>query len=683
MKIKHTMFLFMISLMTLFLPVPVFASEETLNSSIQKAAQKALEDSKAVSLQYAVWDNGSITHTGHVGTFSKSENRALTPDNLYGIGSVSKMYTTAAVMKLAEEGRLDLDQSVVTYLPDFRMADRRYKDITVRMLLNHSSGLPGSSLGSAELFNDPTCTIAADQLLDRLSNQPLKDTPGAFSVYCNDGFTLAQLVVEKTSGKSFEDYLRQEILTPMGLNNTYVPSDFTKAGFDQNRIAKTYLGEKPKALPTETFSAIGTGGIYATASDLAAFGGQLYESGVLNQASLNEMSASEYAKGIWPADTEDQISYGLGWDAVKFYPFAYSNVQALVKGGDTLRYHAGLLVLPEYKLSVAVISSDGVSTYNEAAAARMALDILKSKGINLDETPRALSDTAPGTMPGVLTAMSGYYTSSTLPCTVEVNSDGTAKLTTAYGALSLTYHKDGTFRDEKNTTAVKFVKEKNGEIYLWQKIYTNLPGLIQFPTSSYAYMKTVENPVSSQVQAAWEARNGTLYLPLDKRYTSQKYAMGLPAAAVSTAGAPPGYMAFDKLVDADHAIGVARIPGGAGRDWQNITFHREGSIEYMEVMGGIFQNIQSIPALYSGDGRCTISDSGTSRGHASWFLVGDAAGKTMNVTLPSNGGFYVYDENGLIVASSQVWGDTSAVLPQGGYVVFAGDPGVQFDLKIQ
>ena len=89
------------------------------------AAQYAAQYSGAVSLQYAVWEDGEITLSGHVGSYSRTENRALTDDNLYGVGSVSKIYTTAAVMRLAEEGRVDLDSPVTAYLPDFRMADER------------------------------------------------------------------------------------------------------------------------------------------------------------------------------------------------------------------------------------------------------------------------------------------------------------------------------------------------------------------------------------------------------------------------------------------------------------------------------------------------------------------------------------------------------------------------------
>ncbi|NCB62321.1 MAG: serine hydrolase [Clostridia bacterium] len=673
---KRTVSLLLAVLLLLALAVPAGAAEDdTLGSSIQDAATLALEYGQATSLQYAVWENGEITYSGHAGTFSKTENRALTADDLYGIGSVSKMYTAAAVMKLADEGKIDLDKSVAAYLPDFKMADARYKLITVRMLLNHSSGLMGSSLGSGFLFDDPADTAAA-QLLDRLSTQALKDAPGAFSVYCNDGFTLAQLVVEAVSGKAFGDYLHEALLTPMGLTDTYVPAD----QFDSDRAARTYLGEDTRALPLETVSAVGTGGIYATASDLAAFGGQLYESGVLSKKSLDAMASPEYAKGVWPADAESQLSYGLGWDAVEFYPFACSDVQALVKGGDTQLYHAGLLVLPAYKLSVAVVSSGGLSTYNEAAAGRMALDVLKSKGVTVDETPRTLAASPTAAMPRELVSLSGYYTSSTLPCAVEVAADGTMKLTTVYGAQAYTYRADGTFRDEKGSEALKLITEKNGETYLWQKAYGNLPGLIQFPSSSYLYQKTTENPVSAEVQSAWEARNGKLYLALNERYTSQLYALSIPVAGVSTLGSAPGYMAFDQIADADRAIGVARIPGSAGRDWQNVTMSTDADgVEYLETMGTHYMDFTTLSPVYSGAGVCTIQ----AGGYARWYHTGAAAGKTMTVTLPEHGAFYVYNAQGLPVAGSLAWGDTSAVLPEGGYIVFAGDAGAQFALSIK
>ena len=109
---------------------------------------------------------------------------------LYGIGSVSKVFTAAAVMKLVEDGKLDLDEPVIAYIPEFIMADERYVHITPRTLLNHSSGLMGSTGGNVYLLGDND-EVNHDQFLDILKSQTLKHDPGDRSIYCNDGFTRA------------------------------------------------------------------------------------------------------------------------------------------------------------------------------------------------------------------------------------------------------------------------------------------------------------------------------------------------------------------------------------------------------------------------------------------------------------------------------------------------------------
>lgn len=93
-------------------------------------------------------------------------------------------------------GKVDLDEPVTAYLPDFTMADPRYTQITVRMLLNHSSGLMGGTTNDAFLFGDQGNDDAPSRLLERLAGQTLQAEPGAYSVYSNDSFTLAQLVID-------------------------------------------------------------------------------------------------------------------------------------------------------------------------------------------------------------------------------------------------------------------------------------------------------------------------------------------------------------------------------------------------------------------------------------------------------------------------------------------------------
>ena len=659
------------------LAVPAAAAETApvpLEETARTAAQAALEYGGAQSIQYAVWQDGEIILTGRAGDYSRTENRLLTDDMLYGIGSVSKIYTAAAVLNLAEEGKLELDWPVTDYLSGFTMADERYTDITVRMLLNHSSGLPGSTTANAFLLGDPD-TLAADTLLEELSDETLKADPGAFSVYCNDGFTLAELVVEAVSGMDFDAYVRQAVLEPAGLTNTWFPGE----DFDQSLLARTYLtADDTRALPAETVGIHGTGGIYASASDLAAFGGQVWcTDTVLTAESRSAALADEYARGLWPEDDEDVLTYGLGWDSVHWYPFAYSGIQAAAKGGDTIVYHAGLVVIPEHGLAAAVLSSGGVSTYNEMAAGQMLIAVLAGQGVEVEQTAHTLPAAERAEMPAELMDYAGIYGDSASAANVTVTADGVLST----GGSPLYYYSDGSFRDENQVVMVKFVEEDNGQVYLWQKGYSSIPGLGEQPSSSYIYVKLPENPVSPETQAAWDARNGRLYLALNLKYTNINYPLALPAAALATDPVNmPGYMVFDRIVDANRAEGAAQIPGLYGRDWQNISMTEADGVEYLSLMGGLYVDGTAIETLYGGASSwSTIQDDG----YARWYQVGaDAAGKTLTVQVPEQGGFAVYDASGANVAASWAWGDTSAVLPEGGWVVFAGDPGARFVLSL-
>ena len=669
-------------MLSLSLSVSAMAEETvaSLEETAQSAAQGALTYGGADSVQYALWQDGKVVLTGSCGSYSRTENRALTDDILYGIGSVSKIYTTVAVMQLAEAGRVSLDAPVTRYLKDFKMADERYRQITVRMLLNHSSGLMGSHFENAMLFGDAD-PVAADSLLEQLSTQRLKADPGAYSVYCNDGFTLAELVVEAVTGMEFMDYVRTRILKPAGLENTFAPGDT----FDTGRLAKTYRGADTRALPQDCLNLVGTGGIYATASDLAAFGGALIGTKLLRQSSLNAMAALEYDRGIWPdTDAPDALRYGLGWDAVEWLPFSQSGIQALVKGGDTLRYHAGLVVIPEYHMAAAVLSSGGASTYNEMTAAQMLAAALKARGVVLDESLPLLPEAAPAAMPAELTENAGYYGSTAAQYRVDVTDDGTLTMRVltmpSVPAQAFTYCDDGTFRDTTGQAALRFVKEANGQLYLYQQAVGLLPGLGMMPTANYAAVKLPENDITPEVQAAWDRYLSTSFLPMGEKYSSQTYLALADSTAQETAELVPGYVGASRIVDSTSALYELQIPGANGRDGQDIHVYEQSGTTWMDVNGALYMSAEGAPVLYTGpDSYSTVQENG----YARWYRVGGNAGKSMTVRVPEDAGFWVYDTDGQVTASSVLWGDTRAELPQDGFVVFAGDPGARFHLSFQ
>ena len=669
-------------MLSLSLSVSAMAEETvaSLEETAQSAAQGALTYGGADSVQYALWQDGKVVLTGSCGSYSRTENRALTDDILYGIGSVSKIYTTVAVMQLAEAGRVSLDAPVTRYLKDFKMADERYRQITVRMLLNHSSGLMGSHFENAMLFGDAD-PVAADSLLEQLSTQRLKADPGAYSVYCNDGFTLAELVVEAVTGMEFMDYVRTRILKPAGLENTFAPGDT----FDTGRLAKSYRGADTRALPQDCLNLVGTGGIYATASDLAAFGGALIGTKLLRQSSLNAMAAPEYDRGIWPdTDAPDALRYGLGWDAVEWLPFSQSGIQALVKGGDTLRYHAGLVVIPEYHMAAAVLSSGGASTYNEMTAAQMLAAALKARGVVLDESLPLLPEAAPAAMPAELTENAGYYGSTAAQYRVDVTDDGTLTMRVltmpSVPAQAFTYCDDGTFRDTTGQAALRFVKEANGQLYLYQQAVGLLPGLGMMPTANYAAVKLPENDITPEVQAAWDRYLSTSFLPMGEKYSSQTYLALADSTAQETAELVPGYVGASRIVDSTSALYELQIPGANGRDGQDIHVYEQSGTTWMDVNGALYMSAEGAPVLYTGpDSYSTVQENG----YARWYRVGGNAGKSMTVRVPEDAGFWVYDTDGQVTASSVLWGDTRAELPQDGFVVFAGDPGARFHLSFQ
>ena len=657
------------------------AAGETFEDKALHAIGLAGQYGGATSVRYALWEDGEITAQGGWGVYSKTENRALTEDILYGIGSVSKTYTAAAVLKLAQDGKLKLEDPVTKYLPGFTMADERYQDITVRMLLDHSSGLMGDTTRDAFLFGD-TDESAADDLLERLSTQRLKADPGAYCVYSNDGYTLAQLVVEAVSGMDFMDYLHAAILDPAGLADTYAPGD----DFDTGRLARTYASaEDTRALPQDTVGIVGTGGLYATAADLASFGGLLCGNDLLSQEWLDLMNTDWAVKGLWPEDSEnDTLAYGLGWDNVHQFPFNQSGITALVKGGDTLRYHASLIVLPEEDKAVAVLSSGGVSTYDQLAGERILMDALAEDGVTVDESLPALPEAKPAVIPGALKTNAGTYVSLGMVATVAFPDDKTMTLTNAAalgGAVqTFTYRDDGTFLDETGSFLLKFVTGVNGRTYLYQEGYAAVPGLTASGTANYALEKLEPNTEASQAALdAWSARGSELYLIVNEKYTSQVYLSG-PFAAVTSMPETSGYAAgFQRIVDETLARQYIQLPGTGSRngaDYQMVTVDGK---ECLKAGDYLCAPASGLGNLYAGAGAyCTILE----EGYARWFNVGDLAGKTLSVTLPEAGGFTVYDASGVVTASSVAYGDSSAVLPEGGWIVFAGEPGARFYLSL-
>ncbi|PEI66139.1 serine hydrolase [Bacillus wiedmannii] len=661
----------------------VVSNAEVASQELKKiAAEKAALLTKShgtTSVQYALIDNGKLTLSGQAGKNDMEGEQPLTKDTLYGIGSVSKMYATAAVMKLVDEGKVDLDAPVVNYVPDFNMKDVRYKRITPRMLLNHSSGLQGSTLSNAFLFNDND-TYSHDFLLQQLSNQSLKADPGAFSVYCNDGFTLAEILVERVSGMSFTKFLHQRFTEPLKMNHTKTPQDKWR---DEKR-AGLYFPAYQGQLPIESVNVIGTGGVSSTAEDMVRFS-QLFigqGKGILSDKVVKAMEQEEYKKGMWPGDGDNIFNYGLGWDSVKLYPFSEYGIKGLAKGGDTALQHAILVVLPEQKMAAAVLSSGGRSSTNQLLATELLLAALKEKGTIKNIKPnKSFGKPAKVKVPQDVAKKAGFYGNSETHFKIEITKNGELFLPSNQEEKYV-YTADGSFINEKGTSKLNFVTEKNGRTYLRESTYKSTPDLGQGVMTHYLAEKLEDNVLSKKTAAAWAKREGVKFYLVNEKFSSIEYLVQpkLITTQITRKEGLAGYWEGRKITGPNTATHQLQIPVMNGRDTTETHFYTEGGNEYMEMAGLLYVSGTNVKPLDAGQSsKVTLQ----ANGHAKWFTIPQAAaGKRMTVTLPSKGAFAVYDENGVCVNFTIVSGNNKVKLPKNGTVVIAGAPNSEFAITL-
>lgn len=633
------------------------------------------------SVQYALIDNGKIEVYGQAGVYSNTDNILLTENHMYGIGSISKIFTTAAVLNLVEDGKINLDHPVTTYIKDFKMSDPRYKLITVRMLLNHSSGILGSSFQNALLIGDND-TFAHDNFLKQLSTQRLKSDPGAFSVYCNDGFTLSEILIERVSGLNYTRYIKDCFTIPLNMNDTKTPQD----EFSLNRLSKVYYPGFSNPVPADSLNAIGAGGIYSTAMDLCRFS-QIFmidSKNILTKNSKKAMEKNEYINGIWPEEGDTTTAYGLGWDCVNTYPFNQYGIKALYKGGDTLLYHSSLIVLPDYNMAVAVLSSDGVSVYDQIMGQEMLLTALKEKGIiNQIKEDKSFFKPIAAAIPENLKEYEGIY--GTNQGLLRVNFDDDDNLIISYPGNDsflpekFTYTREGVFviAGGKSYTGLKFVKEENENIYIQNKNYSFIPTLGQTANIYYVAQKLPKNIVTKEIQSAWDKRDGKKYFLINEKYTSQVYPTSSVITRLNKAEDITGYYGNTTIIDENNSKSFIEIPVVHGRDLLDYTIIHSKGKEYLSFGSHLLIGEDSISNLSMKNQTITIDDDE----FAIWYKINESLkGKIISISIPNQGAIALYDKDGICINYSYLDNKNKITLPENGYIVFIGSAGMKFEI---
>ncbi|MEV0316716.1 serine hydrolase domain-containing protein [Nonomuraea fuscirosea] len=292
----------------------------------------------------AIVKGTEVVHVAGYGHTSTGE--PVTADTPMAVASVSKSFTSLAVMQLVEQGRVELDRPVRGYLPEFTMADPRAAAITVRQLLDQTSGMADTTFREKSLPQPKTLKGS----VARLRTAKLAAAPGAVFSYHNTNFQVAARLVEVVSGEPFASYLRAHVFTPLGMNSsTTIDRERDLPASARGHLV--VLG-RAVALPEPPGFGNGSGGVVSTAGDMARWL-IAQNGGVLSPASMKELRT--------PSRANER--YALGW----FLGRTPHGAPTVHHGGDLFTSTADQLLKPGSGYGVAVMANTGM-THSDAHA---------------------------------------------------------------------------------------------------------------------------------------------------------------------------------------------------------------------------------------------------------------------------------------------------------------------------
>ena len=170
--------------------------------------------------------SGKKIYSGAIGVANIETRRALRVDDIFQIGSVTKTFTAAAILKLSEENKLSLQDTLGKFIPDI---NSEYKHLTIDRILSHTSGLP-DYLGDPSVSKVYDKYASIDQIIQSISKQPLNSEPGQKYSYSNLGYVLLGKVIEVSSGVPYDQFMHQAFFKPLNMDNTFVITKGTSAG---------------------------------------------------------------------------------------------------------------------------------------------------------------------------------------------------------------------------------------------------------------------------------------------------------------------------------------------------------------------------------------------------------------------------------------------------------------------
>jgi CubicO group peptidase (beta-lactamase class C family) len=324
--------------------LPVAAETAEARSAASQKADALLSgviETNDPGLAVLVAQDGKILFEKCYGLADREHHVPVIPQTTFRIGSVSKQFTASAILKLQEQGKLSVDDKLSKYIPDFPRGD----EVTLRHLLTHTSGIK-DYIGD-DLSNQTNATTT-EAIIETIKKNSYDFEPGAKWSYDNSGYALLGYIVEKLSGRSYGDFLRENFFQPLGMTNSGVyrarlglPHEALGYRLDTNGFKR--------ALNWDMSWAAGAGALYSTVQDLYRWNEGIFNVRVLDAASLK---AAFTPVKQFENQVNSDSGYGYGWGIGR-----YRGLREISHGGGLPGFLSFLLRVPDEKFTVAILAN--------------------------------------------------------------------------------------------------------------------------------------------------------------------------------------------------------------------------------------------------------------------------------------------------------------------------------------
>jgi CubicO group peptidase (beta-lactamase class C family) len=334
-----------------------------------------IEKDRIPGFSLGIVKNGQISYLKGYGK-ANNDGKSVSPSTPFIIGSVSKSFAALSVMQLVEAGKIDLDASVVKYIPYFTLKDKiSSSKITVRHLLNHSSGIPTYSW--REALSGPVEQDIAGYVKN-LGKLKLTVSPGAGHQYDNTNYVILGDIVEKVSGLSYGEYVKENIFKPLDMKHSYVNYEEGKS----NGLSSGYryiFGFPVKYEPVYRYDGLPAAYIISSAEDLCHYTSALLNNGrYMDKSILSPEGIRTLFKAGIRANTSE--NYAMGW-------YVTPN-KVIHHGGSIAGYQSSVYIFPKYNLSIVMLWNASNMPINSFFKGKLLNTSAEVVGLALNAKPR-------------------------------------------------------------------------------------------------------------------------------------------------------------------------------------------------------------------------------------------------------------------------------------------------------